>query len=154
MTLRLSRLLMAMNNSHLAGTPRPSSCTSIEWSATRVRDPPHSLHTYRHPAPLGRPEGTAHTLPGASTAETLYNPASCTIEWTANSPPTHHQPMPSINEHTITPITHTTRGEVGAYKEGSRPLSRSLSIERSERFPHCLLEIPLATPWPKQTLRN
>ena len=33
------------------------------------------------------------------------------------------------------------------------PLSRSLSIERSERFPHCLLEIPLATPWPKQTLR-
>ena len=33
------------------------------------------------------------------------------------------------------------------------PLSRSLSIERSERFPHCLLEIPLAMLWPKQTLR-
>ena len=34
-----------------------------------------------------------------------------------------------------------------------RPLSRSLFIKRSERFPHCLLEIPLATSWPKQTLR-
>ena len=34
-----------------------------------------------------------------------------------------------------------------------RPLSRSLSIERSERFPDCLLEIPLAMPWLKQTFR-
>ena len=81
------------------------------------------------------------------------HPASCTIEWSVNSPP--HSPSTDAQHqhHTITLITHTTRGEAGAYKEGGRPLSRPLFIERSERFPHCLLEIPLATPWPKQTLR-
>ena len=49
--------------------------------------------------------------------------------------------------------THTTREEAEHIRRASRPPSSSLSIERSERFPDCLLEIPLATPWPKQTLR-
>ena len=100
---------------------RQSSCTSIEWSATRERDPPHSLHTYRHPAPLGRPEGTALTLPGASTAKTLYilRPAPQSGQRTHH--PTHHRPMPSIHRHTIAPITHTTRREARAYKEDGCP---------------------------------
>ena len=81
------------------------------------------------------------------------HPASCTIKWSAYSPP--HSPSTNVwhQQPTIIPLTHTTRGRAGAYKEGRRPLSCSLFIERSERFPHCLLEIPLATPWPKQTLR-
>ena len=49
--------------------------------------------------------------------------------------------------------THTTRKEAEHIRRACRPPSSSLSIERSERFPDCLLEIPLATPWPKQTLR-
>ena len=127
---------------------------------------------------LNRVVGDSDTRPAALTA---HLPTSCTSRQTgrngtytagrfhcrkhSTSCILHHRmaseltapltdrPMPSINKHTITPITHTTRGEVGAYKEGGPPLSRSLFIERSERFPHCLLEIPLATPWPKQTLR-
>ena len=50
---------------------RQSSCTS-RLVGDSDRAPPQSLHTYRHPAPLGRPEGTALTLPDASTTETLY----------------------------------------------------------------------------------
>ena len=49
--------------------------------------------------------------------------------------------------------THTTRGKEKHIRRASRPPNSSLSIERSERFPDCLLEIPLATPWPKQTFR-
>ena len=49
--------------------------------------------------------------------------------------------------------THTTRKEAEHIRRASRPPSSSLSIERSECFPDCLLEISLATPWPKQTLR-
>ena len=49
--------------------------------------------------------------------------------------------------------THTTRREAEHIRRASRPPSSSLSIERSECFPYCLLEIPLATPWPKQTIR-
>ena len=49
--------------------------------------------------------------------------------------------------------THTTRKEAEHIRRASRPSSSSLSIKRSERFPDCLLEIPLATLWPKQTLR-
>ena len=75
------------------------------------------------------------------------------VTWTTTHRPTHHQPMPNITNHTITPITHTTRGEARAYKEGGLPLRCSLFIERSEYFPHCPLEISLAMPWPKQTLR-
>ena len=144
---------MEMSDSHLAGITRLSSCTLIEWSATRERDPPHSLHTYRHPAPPGRSEGTARTLPGASTAETLYilRPAPWSGRHTHH--PTHHRPMPGINN----PPSHRspTPPEEGQehIRRATTPLSRSLFIERSERFPHCLLEIPLATPWPKQTLR-
>ena len=78
---------------------KQSSCTS-RLAGDSDRAPPQSLHTYRHPTPLDRPEGTALTLPGASTIEPLYLPASCTIEWTATHRSTHHLPMPSI---TITP---------------------------------------------------
>ena len=42
-----------MSDSHLAGIPRPSSCTSREWSATRERDLPHSLHNYLPKSPEG-----------------------------------------------------------------------------------------------------
>ena len=49
--------------------------------------------------------------------------------------------------------THTTRKEAEHIRRATRPPSSSLSIERSEHFPNCLLEIPLATPWPKQTFR-
>ena len=49
--------------------------------------------------------------------------------------------------------THTTREEAEHIRRASRPPKSFLSIERSERFPDCLLEIPLATPWPKQTFR-
>ena len=58
----------------------------------------------------------------------------------------NHRPMSCRN-------THTTRKEAEHIRRASRLSSSSLSIERSERFPDCLLEIPLATPWPKQTLR-
>ena len=34
---------------------------------------------------LGESEGTAHTLPGASTPEKLKHPAFCTIEWSEDS---------------------------------------------------------------------
>ena len=61
--------------------------------------------------------------------------------------------MPSIiGTHHRTDDSHHQE-EVGEYKESNPPLSCSLFIERSEHFPHCLLEIPLATPWLKQTLR-
>ena len=49
--------------------------------------------------------------------------------------------------------THTTRVRGVAYKKGHRPLSSSLSINRSQRFPDRLLEIPLAMLWLKQTFR-
>ena len=78
---------------------RPSSCTS-RLIGDLDRASPQSLHTYRHPAPLDRPEKAALTLPGGSTIEPLYPPASCTIDWPATYRPTHHLPMPSI---TITP---------------------------------------------------
>ena len=58
--------------------------------------------------------------------------------------------MPSINHHTIAPITHTNKEEAEHIRRASRPPSSSLFIERSERFPDCLLEIPLATPWPSR----
>ena len=61
--------------------------------------------------------------------------------------------MPDIKQHTIAPITHAMNERQEHIRRAIRPLGRSLSIERSERFPHCLLEIPLATLWPKQTLR-
>ena len=131
---------------------RQSSCTS-RLVGDLDRAPLQSLHTYRHPAPRDRPEGTALTLPGASTIEPLYLPASYTIEWPATHRPTHHHPMPSITiipSHRL-PTPPEKRQE--HIRRAVRPLSRSLFIERSECFPHCLLEIPLATPWPKQTLR-
>ena len=78
---------------------RQSSCTS-RLVGHSDRAPPQSLHTYQHPAPPDKPEGTALTLPGASTIEQLYLPASCTIEWPVTHRPTYHLPMPSI---TITP---------------------------------------------------
>ena len=58
----------------------------------------------------------------------------------------NHRPMSRRN-------THTTRKEAEHIWRASRPPSSSLSIERSEHFPDCLLEIPLATPCPKQTIR-
>ena len=64
---------------------------------------------------------------------------------------TTHTTQPSTDESQTHP--HHQEREEEHIRRASRPPSSPLSIERSERFPDCLLEIPLATPWPKQTLR-
>ena len=83
----------------ISGGPAASDLQSYLQCTSRLvgdsdRALPQSLHTYRHPASLDRPVGTALTLPGTSTIEPLYLPASCTIEWSANSPP--HSPSPDV----------------------------------------------------------
>ena len=152
MTLWLSRLVMAMSDAHLAGITRPSSCTSIVVGDSDKR--PAILTAHLPASCTSRMTGRHGTYTaGRCHCRNTLPPATCTISGRRSHRPTHHRSMPSIIRHTITPMFHTTKEEVGAYKESNPPLSHSLFIERSERLPHCLLEIPLAMPWPKQTLR-
>ena len=152
MTLRLSRLLMAMSDSHLAGISRLSSCTSRVVGDSDKR--PNTLTAHLPASCTSRQTGRKGTyIAGRFHCRNTLPPASCTTEWPAPYRPTHHKAIPSITQHTTSPISRTIGGEARADKEGGPPLCRSLSIERSERFPHCLLEIPLPTPGPKQTLR-
>ena len=152
MTLRLSRLLMAMSDSHLTGITRSSACTSIVVGDSNKR--PAALTAHLPATCTSRQTGMNGTYTsGRFHCRNTLPPVSCITEWPAPDRTTHHKLIPSITQHTTSPISHTIRGEARAYKEGGPPLIGSLSIERSERFPHCLLEIPLAMLRPKQTLR-
>ena len=65
--------------SHLAGIPRPSSCTP-EWLATSEEDPPHSPHRLHTPGQLAGPNVKARLLPKHPPP---YLPTYCTPEWPA-----------------------------------------------------------------------
>ena len=65
--------------SHLAGIPRPSSCTP-EWSATSEEDPPHSPHQLHTTGQLAGPDVKARPLP-EHPAPNLST--YCTPEWPA-----------------------------------------------------------------------
>ena len=141
-----------MSDSHLTGITRPSSCTSKVVSDSYKRPAALTAHLPASCTSRWTGRNGTHTA-GCFHHRNTLPPASCTTEWSAPHRPTHHLPMPDIKHHTIVPITHTKSEREEHIRRAIRPLGRSLSIERSERFPHCLLEIPLATPWPKQTLR-
>ena len=65
--------------SHLAGIPRPSSCTP-QWSVTSEEDPPHLPHQLHATSQLAGPDVKARPLPKHSPP---YLPTYCTPEWPA-----------------------------------------------------------------------